>query len=57
MAAKTPLQWREYWYKTFRVSDDYLSSVLPQKPMYDMSQKNIRKMIKEIKKRYKEKQK
>lgn len=57
MAANTPLKWREFWFKSLRISDDYLSSVVPNPKTYEVSNKEGRKMILAIKKKLKARQK
>ena len=57
MAANTPLKWREFWFKSLRISDDYLSSVVPKQQTYDVSNKESRQIILAIKKKLKARQK
>ncbi len=47
--ANTPHKWRDFWSKSLRISDDYLSSVVPDIKSYDVSNRQQRKIIIDIK--------
>jgi len=50
--ANTPNKCRDFWRKSLRISDDYLSSVVPDEKSYDLSNKQQKKIIMALKNKF-----